>query len=128
MRRSEGWRAWVGSVAKGFSRPTWGEMTMRMPRGSQNQGLFLTGLLLALVGAATLAGQTATTPPPPLTAEQQARLKDRDRYAAEAKKRWEAGQHAEAVAAWEKKLALEREVLGPRHPEVADSLKQLAHL
>src|SRR5262249_43315176 len=64
----------------------------------------------------------------PLTAAQQARLKERDRYAAQAEKLWRAGKQAEAIAAWEQKLAIEREVFGEAHEEVAESLEQLAGL
>src|SRR5262245_16177626 len=56
----------------------------------------------------------------PLTAKQKARLKERDRLAAEARNLGQTGKLPEMVAAWEKKLAIEREVFGDVHAEVAD--------
>src|SRR5258708_4710387 len=87
-------------------------------------------LLFALSLPALMSRVVADEPKmrPPLTAAQQARLKERDRYAAEAEKLWMAGKQAEAVAAWERKIAIEREVLGKTHEEVAKSLEQLASL
>jgi tetratricopeptide (TPR) repeat protein len=66
--------------------------------------------------------------PKPLTAAQQERLKERDRYGAEARSLRAAGKLAEAVAAAEKKLAIEREVFGERHADVVGSLQLLAGL
>src|SRR5262245_66339794 len=74
------------------------------------------GVLLAAVCLATLHADEPK-PSPPLTPEQQARLKEADRLGEEAQKLWQQGQRAEAVAAWEKKLAIEREVLGERSEE-----------
>jgi CHAT domain-containing protein/lipopolysaccharide biosynthesis regulator YciM len=63
-----------------------------------------------------------------LTAKQQARLKVRDRLAAEAKKLDQQGKLAELLAASNKKLAIEREVYGNVHAVVADSLEVLAQI
>jgi CHAT domain-containing protein len=62
----------------------------------------------------------------PLTAKQQARLKERDRFAAKAEELRQQGTLPEMLAAWKKKLAIEREVFGDVHAEVADSLGRLA--
>src|SRR5262249_27671722 len=70
-------------------------------------------------------------PPPPakaLTPEQQQRLQERDRHAAEAEKLRQAGKLVEAIAAWEKKIAIERVVLGDRHEDLIVSLEELADL
>jgi len=69
----------------------------------------------------------ATPPKPPaLTAEHRQQLQERDRHAAEAKKLWAADKREEAIAAWEKKLVIERSVYGDLHDDVLDSLQQLA--
>src|SRR5438552_7614587 len=66
--------------------------------------------------------------PPPPTAAQRERLKERDRYGAEAQKLRQAGKLPEAIAAAEKMLAIEREVFGNFHEEVAGSLEQIAEM
>jgi hypothetical protein len=66
--------------------------------------------------------------PAPLTAAQQERLKERDRLVAEVGKLRAAGKLAEAIAACANKLAIEREVYGNVHDEVAGSLEELAGL
>jgi len=81
--------------------------------------------LLALVVAGSLL---AAGEPKPLTEEQKARLKERDQYWAEAIRQDKAGQLPGVIAAVEKKLAIEREVFGNRHEEVARSLEVLAQL
>jgi CHAT domain-containing protein len=91
------------------------------------------GVLLgwALLAGLAWPGATAGEPgekPKPLTAAQQARLKEGDRLAAEARKLEQSGQLAEAVTAWQKKLAIEREVYGGAHEQVARSLAELARL
>jgi hypothetical protein len=68
------------------------------------------------------------TSPKPLTTAQQARLKERDRYAAETQKLRQAGKLAEAIRACEQMLAIEREVLGNTHEDVIGSLEQLAEM
>src|SRR5262245_4907684 len=89
---------------------------------------------LVCVAALLLCGGTTpgqdpppgTSKPPALTPVQRERLKERDRLAAAAPKLWQAGKQAEALAAWEKKLGIEREVFGKAHEEVAKSLERLA--
>ena len=84
-------------------------------------GVLLGGALLA---GPAWPGATAGGPgekPKPLTAAQQARLKEGDRLAAEAKKHYQMGQLAEAVAAWQKKLAIDREVYGDVHGQVVQA-------
>jgi CHAT domain-containing protein len=91
-------------------------------------GFLLSWALLAGMG---WPGATAGGPgekPKPLTAAQQARLKEGDRLAAEAHKLEQAGQLAEAVAAWQKKLAIDRAVYGDVHEQVAQSQAELARL
>lgn len=86
-------------------------------------GLTALGMLTVIVG-----GATADDPKPTgkkLTSEQQAKLKERDRLDAEARKLQAAGQLDEAVAAAQKKLVIEREVLGPVHADIAVSLATL---
>lgn len=84
-------------------------------------------VLLALGGGPGRA--TAVEPPrPPLTAAQKERLKNRDRFASEARKAEATGKLAEAIPAVEKILTIEREVFGSVHAEVAGSLDWLARL
>jgi hypothetical protein len=66
--------------------------------------------------------------PAPLTPAQRQRLKERDRLNAEAPRLWDAGKKAEALAVWQKKLAIEREVFGQVHEVVAQSLERLARM
>jgi CHAT domain-containing protein/tetratricopeptide (TPR) repeat protein len=71
----------------------------------------------------------AQEPGPALTlSERQQRLRERDRYGQEAAKLAAAGKLAEAVAAAEKMLTLERQLFGDVHEEVADSLQWIAQL
>src|SRR5262245_30491306 len=72
-----------------------------------------------------LAGAETPPKPPPLTAAQKERLKERDRYGAETQKLRQAGKLPEAIAAALKMLAIEREVLGNVHEDVAGSLEQI---
>src|SRR5437588_603034 len=82
--------------------------------------------------AATAARRRRRRRPTPaakaLTAAQQARLKDGERHAADVEKHRAAGKLAEAIAACAKKLAIERQVYGNVHDQVADTLGQLAEL
>ncbi len=86
------------------------------------------GLLLAMVSCWLLADQARTQEPmpQPLTAEQRERLKERDRLTGEAQKLAQAGKLPELIAVLEKELAIEREVFGNLHADVADSLAMLA--
>jgi tetratricopeptide (TPR) repeat protein len=63
-----------------------------------------------------------------LTAQQQEKLKERDRYGEEADKHRSEGKLKEAIAAAKKMLAVEREVYGDVHEEVAGSLEMLADM
>src|SRR5881394_3003085 len=56
------------------------------------------------------------------------RLKEREQFQAQAEKLRAADKLAEAVAAAEKMLAIEREVLGRDHPDTVGSLDFLADL
>jgi CHAT domain-containing protein/Tfp pilus assembly protein PilF len=88
-------------------------------------------LVLCMAGwlVAEAAGAEPPAPKPaPLTKEQQEKLKERDQFAMEAQKLRSEGKLTEAVAAAEKMLAIEREVFGDVHPEVAGSLRLLAGL
>ena len=62
---------------------------------------------------------TAEPMPKAPTPEQQARLLERDRLATEARKLGQAGKTAEMIAAWQKKIAIERAVFGDVHEQVA---------
>jgi CHAT domain-containing protein/Tfp pilus assembly protein PilF len=96
-----------------------------------NRGLALA--ILAGVACSLVTDLWADEPKPPssakpLSAAQLARLKERDRLAAEVQTLHQGGKLAEAQAATAKKLAIEREVLGNVHQDVADSLGLLAEL
>jgi tetratricopeptide (TPR) repeat protein len=65
---------------------------------------------------------------PQLTAVQQRRLQERDRYAAQTQQLRDEGKLPEAIAAAEKMLAIERKVFGKVHEEVAGSFAYLADL
>src|SRR5262245_35505276 len=82
--------------------------------------------LLALA-LAPAAGQQPPTEPP-LSAEPQALLKERDALFQEGGRLWEAGHHAEALAALDRVIALERRVWGEGHDKVIGSLEMLARL
>lgn len=97
-------------------------------------GFFHSSWPRSLVVAAWLAGLAAPTPlsaaeppqPPALTAAQKERLKERDRLEREVFRLDGQGKRVEAIAAAEKLLAIEREVLGNFHSDVAGSLIFLA--
>jgi tetratricopeptide (TPR) repeat protein len=65
---------------------------------------------------------------PPLTAKQKEQLKERDRLIAEMRKRNDEGRVAAAIETRKKALAIERQVFGDVHPDVANSLKWLMTL
>ncbi|HEV3257270.1 MAG TPA: tetratricopeptide repeat protein [Gemmataceae bacterium] len=67
-------------------------------------------------------------PAPPTQEQRQQRLRERDRLWAESHQLRAAGKLPEAVAAARNMLAIEREVLGMAHEEVASSLDYLAGL
>jgi hypothetical protein len=66
----------------------------------------------------TLGGQLP--PKESRTPNQRAKFTERDRLLTEVKKLQAAGKLPEAIAAAEKSLAIERDVFGPVHPNVAD--------
>jgi CHAT domain-containing protein len=92
----------------------------------RNTSLLALGLLAVLLSRPGFFW--ADEPTPPLTPAQQQQLKERDRWAAETKKLRQQGKLAEAIAACEKMLAIERDVLGNVHANVANSLEQLAKM
>jgi CHAT domain-containing protein/Tfp pilus assembly protein PilF len=78
-------------------------------------------------------GRVGTAPAEPaqpvrLTAEQQKQLEQARTLGEQALKLWRQKKPGEAISAWQKKLELERKVLGQDHPTVAASLGQLARL
>jgi CHAT domain-containing protein/tetratricopeptide (TPR) repeat protein len=85
------------------------------------------GVLILLLAIAGLA-RADEPQPKPLTEEQKTKLKERNRLAREAQQLGQAGKLDEMIAAWEKKLALERSVFGDLHEEVAASLAELASM
>jgi hypothetical protein len=93
--------------------------------------LVVGALVLAwLAGRLVWAEPKAADPPkpPPLTAEQKERLKERARYAEETTRLRREGKTADAIAAAEKLLAIEREGFGNVHGEVAGCLEILAEM
>jgi tetratricopeptide (TPR) repeat protein/CHAT domain-containing protein len=70
----------------------------------------------------------AEPPKSPRTREQQEKLKERDRYGMETDRLRREGKLVEAVIAAEKMLAIERQVFGDVHEDVAGSLEQLAEM
>jgi CHAT domain-containing protein/tetratricopeptide (TPR) repeat protein len=83
-------------------------------------------LIVCLAG--WLAAAAGAESPAPLTQERQEKFKERDRFQKEAEKLQAEGKLPEAIAAAEKMLAIERELLGSVHPDVAMSLEFLADL
>jgi tetratricopeptide (TPR) repeat protein len=93
-------------------------------------GLFLSLLAIGL-GTKRVSGQEGLTnarQPVSLSKEQKERLQERNRLWTEVKKLRADGKLAEAVAAAEKVLAIEREVFGKVPADVAGSLEYLAGL
>jgi CHAT domain-containing protein/Tfp pilus assembly protein PilF len=88
-------------------------------------------LVLCLAGWLVSGAAGAEAPeskPAPLTKEQQEKLRERDRFSKEAVKLRTQGKLTEALAATAKVLAIEREVLGNVHQQVAGSVQFLAEL
>jgi CHAT domain-containing protein/Tfp pilus assembly protein PilF len=89
-------------------------------------------VIVAGVGAARACCQSPSPDHAPASklseAEKARRLAERDRYYQEAARLAQAGKLDEAVTAYEKKLAIEREVLGEFHEDVIGSLVYLAYL
>ena len=88
----------------------------------------LAACMCFVVSALLVASLRAEPPKPPLTSEQQEKLKERDRHVTEANRLQREGKLAEAIAAAEKMLAIERQVFGKEHDGVIDSLQFLASL
>jgi hypothetical protein len=78
---------------------------------------------LALVGRAEEPAQ-----PLHLTAEQQKQLRQARAHAEQFKALWKQGKRAEAITAWQDKLALERRVWGQGRTNLISSLNYLALL
>ena len=87
-------------------------------------------VLMAL--ALAWPGQCQSADPPSeseqLTAQQQEKLKQRDRYIEQIKTLRDEGKIEQAIATAEKMLAIEREVYGDVHEDVAGSLEWLAKM
>jgi CHAT domain-containing protein len=97
----------------------------------------LPGLFLCLATALLVSGSGARADDPPgtvavrypgLSAAQIDRLKQRDPHERRAREFFRAGKLAEAAKEAEAMMAIEREVLGDRHRDVAGSLELLARL
>src|SRR5262245_36686183 len=118
------------------NRPAFRRMRLRVRLLSDRGGSTMSAsrLFSVLVLAVLLPrgpGPGVADEPPkdkPLTAEQKEKLKERDRLSKEAHDLEQARKFADAVAAAEKALAIEREVYGDLHDNVAKSLKFLADL
>jgi CHAT domain-containing protein/Tfp pilus assembly protein PilF len=88
-------------------------------------------LVLCMAGwlvAGTAGAEPPVPKPAPLTKDQQNKLKERERFEKDARKLQAEGKLPEAIAAAEKKLAIERQVFGDVHAEVVGSLQLLAEL
>ena len=88
-------------------------------------------IILAFVCCWTALGQEAGDEPtkqPELTPEQKAKLEERDRCSKRMQELQKEGKLKEAIEAAEKVLAIEREVYGDVHEDVAGSLETLADI
>jgi CHAT domain-containing protein/Tfp pilus assembly protein PilF len=92
--------------------------------------IILACLTLVLPAVPRAFGQVPATskPSPPLTAQQQERLKERDQFGKQAVQLRSQGKLPEAIQAAEAMLALEREVLGETSEDAIGSLELLARL
>ena len=92
--------------------------------------IILACLTLVLPAVPRAFGQApaASKPSPPLTAQQQERLKERDQLAKQAVQLRSHGKLPEAIQAAEAMLAIERQVLGQTSEDAIGSLKLLARL
>jgi hypothetical protein len=92
--------------------------------------IILACLTLVLPAVPRAFGQApaASKPSPPLTAQQQERLKERDQHALQAAQLRSQGKLPEAIQAAEAMLAIEREVLGEASEDAIGSLELLARL
>lgn len=82
--------------------------------------------VMGLLAPATapVIGQTN----PPLSAQQSAELEEAKRLNEQARKLYNQGQYAAAIPIEERALAIREKVLGKEHPDVAQSLNNLALL
>jgi tetratricopeptide (TPR) repeat protein/CHAT domain-containing protein len=87
-------------------------------------------LFICLFSASFLLKALGDDPPAPpaLTEQQQQRLKERDQLKSEAEKLEKDGDFTTALAAVEKKLAIEREVLGDQHDDTTSTLEWVAEI
>lgn len=83
-------------------------------------------MYLVLLGLPNIALLVEPATPPP--AAENEKLKERDRLEQEGQQLRKAGKTAEAIAAMEKALAIERAVFGKFHEDVAQTLRTLAEL
>lgn len=97
------------------------------PSGGSRRLLILTAVIVMGLSAGWVSADDPK-PVPPLAPERQQRLQERDRYGQEMKKLKSGGRLPEAIAAAEKMLAIERDVFGDIHEDVAGSLAELAVL
>jgi CHAT domain-containing protein/tetratricopeptide (TPR) repeat protein len=98
-----------------------------MKRSWAVRGAVVAGLLALLASALTQRPADAVAPPVPgLNSEQRIKLKERDRWLAEAQKLFREGKVAEAIKAAEKMLAIERALFGDVHEEIADLMGLVA--
>src|SRR4051794_7648253 len=88
-------------------------------------GALLTALLALFAGVGE--GPAPAAAPPP-TAAVKEKVRQRDRLVEEAKALGEARKWGEGIAAWRKVLALEKDLYGPEHDEVLETLEVLAVL
>jgi hypothetical protein len=89
---------------------------------------WVAGLVLAALFAGQVAWAQQAAADALVQMKRQERLKERNRLWAEARRLQQQSKLAEAVAAVEKVLAIERAVFGKTHADVADSLELLAKL
>jgi tetratricopeptide (TPR) repeat protein len=88
----------------------------------------VSALVVVLAVGAVRGGEPPAAGAKPLTPEQQERLKERDRYDAEAKKLRQEGNLEQAITVARRMLAVERIVFGDVHEDVAGSLQLLAEM
>jgi CHAT domain-containing protein len=84
--------------------------------------------VVVLISALAHLPKFATASSQEVSQETKAALKERDRLSDQAQKLRAAGKTAEAIAAAEKKLAIERKVLPADHEDIVNSLNWLAEL
>jgi hypothetical protein len=85
---------------------------------------FFLCLFCLLITVSPLSGDEPPTPPLPKPNPE--RLNERDRCVAERQKLWDEDRLDEAIVAGEKELAIERQIFGDTHDDVAGSLDGIA--